>query len=267
MGALIILIFKPYFMKAKNQEVTYSDVKEALELEDGHRYYVYRLVDPRNLQTFYVGKGSGDRVFQHIHNVLKNDIEEDELSLKSKLIAEIMAAGKQVIAIIHRRGLTKYEAFEVEAALIDAYPGLTNIQNGHNYERGAISLEDLSALLNIEEYNEPEEDYILIKTSYNAISLNGNLYEATRRSWRAKLENAQKFKYVFSVIDGIVREVYKVQRWYQYDDTQRIAFDGSPVEKDDPMAQYKNKRIPEYYRTKGSANPFQYKKGSKNQES
>lgn len=27
-------------------------------------YYVYRLIDPRNGQTFYVGKGN--RVFQHV---------------------------------------------------------------------------------------------------------------------------------------------------------------------------------------------------------
>ncbi len=28
--------------------------------------YVYRLIDPRNGETFYVGKGQGDRVFAHI---------------------------------------------------------------------------------------------------------------------------------------------------------------------------------------------------------
>lgn len=245
-------------METKNQEVTYTDVQEALGTTGDHKYYVYRLVDPRTLQTFYVGKGCGDRVFQHVKNVLVDD-KEDNLSLKSRQIAEILANGKQVISIIHRRGLTEDEAFEVEAALIDAYPGLTNIQNGHNFERGAISLEDLSASLNIKEYEEPEEDYIIIKTTYNAISINGDLYEATRRSWRASLEKAAKYKYVFSVIDGIVREVYNVQRWYKYDDTERIAFEGSPVGLDDPMAQYKNKMIPAYYRTKGSSNPFRYK--------
>jgi hypothetical protein len=29
--------------------------------------YVYRLIDPRNGETFYVGKGQGNRVFAHIH--------------------------------------------------------------------------------------------------------------------------------------------------------------------------------------------------------
>ena len=31
--------------------------------------YVYRLIDPRNGETFYVGKGRGDRVFAHIREV------------------------------------------------------------------------------------------------------------------------------------------------------------------------------------------------------
>ena len=35
-------------------------------LSNNRKYYVYRLVDPRTLQTFYVGKGCGDRVFQHV---------------------------------------------------------------------------------------------------------------------------------------------------------------------------------------------------------
>ena len=30
------------------------------------KYYVYRLVDPRNGETFYVGKGKDNRVFAHV---------------------------------------------------------------------------------------------------------------------------------------------------------------------------------------------------------
>ena len=251
-------------------DINYSSIKSELAKYGNERkYYVYRLVDPRTFKTFYVGKGCGERVLQHAKDVKsliaseeKKKNGEDKLSLKSQQIAEIISAGKEVIAIIHRRGLAEDEAFEVEAALMDAYSGLTNIQKGHDVDRSAISLDDLCKEATAEEYTEPEEDYIIIKTSCKAIEANGSLYEATRRCWKAKLENAQKYSYVFSVIDGIVQEVYKVQKWFQYpDDLDRIAFEGEPAT--DLMANFKGKRIPSEYRKEHSANPFLYKKKEK----
>ena len=90
--------------------------------------YVYRLIDPRNGETFYVGKGRGNRVFAHIHDELSQ--EGDELSDKLKRIREIRVAGFEVAHVIHRHGMDEATAFEVEAALMDAYPGLTNIAGG-----------------------------------------------------------------------------------------------------------------------------------------
>lgn len=39
------------------------------EVFDKLGYYVYRLIDPRNGDTFYVGKGQRNRVFDHIKGV------------------------------------------------------------------------------------------------------------------------------------------------------------------------------------------------------
>lgn len=238
---------------------------DLFDIDPMKKYYVYRLVDPRTLHTFYVGKGCGDRVFQHAKGAVKIialDKDESEMSLKEKQILEIISAGKEVISIIHRRGLTNKEALEVEAALIDAYPGLTNIQRGYGIDRGATTVEDLHAMYNTPIYNEPEEKYIIIKTTPNTISANhGDLYEATRKAWRADIKKAKKYKYVLAVVNGIVREVYEVDKdngWHQLS-SDRIAFNGKPT--NNAIATVvKNKRIPDYYKKKGAANPFVYKK-------
>ncbi len=85
-------------------------------------YYVYRLVDPRNGQTFYVGKGKGNRIFAHAKCALASyenesckEKDEDEISAKYKVIREIAADGLQVISIIQRWGLDEKTAFEVKA--------------------------------------------------------------------------------------------------------------------------------------------------------
>ena len=96
--------------------------------------YVYRLIDPRNGETFYVGKGRGNRVFSHIR--AEQDLEGDDLDNKVKRIREIRLAGFEVAHVIHRHGMDDKTAFEVEAALIDAYPGLTNIVGGWQRLRG-----------------------------------------------------------------------------------------------------------------------------------
>ena len=134
------------------------------------QYYVYRLIDPRTGLTFYVGKGKGNRVFAHVEDALKSfngetfvDTEEDEVSSKIQQIRDIKNAGLEVIHVIQRYGLTEKEAFEVEAALIDAYGELTNIQSGHASDRGVNNAEVLQRELSYEEYEEPEFKYIIIK--------------------------------------------------------------------------------------------------------
>ena len=49
-------------------------------------YYVYALVDPRDNRIFYIGKGEGNRVFQHA----KDSLNEDYQSLKLDIIRNIL---------------------------------------------------------------------------------------------------------------------------------------------------------------------------------
>ncbi len=226
--------------------------------------YVYRLIDPRNGKTFYVGKGQKNRVFDHIKGDLKFETDEDEISTKMQTIRDIHQEGKEVIHIIHRFGMTQSEALEVEAALIDVYDNsLTNIQSGYNPDRGIMNAEDLIRIFEVPEYEEPEGiDYIIIKTKNSTIEINGSLYEATRRAWKLKLDTANQYPYVISTIDGIVKEVYKVDRWYLSDindPKSRIQFDGV-VAPNNIRTLFINKKIPAKYRQKGSAYPALYKK-------
>src|SRR5660397_255349 len=145
--------------------------------------YVYRLIDPRNGETFYVGKGNGNRVFSHIRG--EQDLDGDDLDNKMKRIRQIRLAGFEVEHVIHRHGMGDKTAFEVEAALIDAYPGLTNIVGGTGGDYGAMHAEEI-----IRQYSaEPavfRHKALLI--SVNSSAVERSLYDAARYAW--KISNA-----------------------------------------------------------------------------
>ena len=46
------------------------------------KWYVDRLIDPRNGETFYIGKGKGNRVFSHIHTAAGLDGGELDNTIK-----------------------------------------------------------------------------------------------------------------------------------------------------------------------------------------
>ena len=169
-----------------------------------------------------------------------------------------------MIYIIHRFGLKDENvAFEVESAVMDCFPGLTNIQNGHDSERGVINAVTLQRDLAAPCYEEPNDfEYLILKTTQKRINEVG-IYEATRKAWRLNIKRAKKCQYVFSVVNGIVRKVYQVvpDSWKESEEgSGRYEFIGI----DAPEAirvRFEDKRVPEAYsRGKGQANPVQYKK-------
>mgnify|MGYP004690875557 FL=1 len=239
--------------------------KEAVEQLD---YYVYRLIDPRNGQTFYVGKGKGNRVFQHVQGTIDYydgvDPKEhnfDEDPNKMRIIREIREEGLEVIHVIQRWHLTEEEAFEVEAALIDCFPGLTNIQSGHGSEYGICNAYELVKRFNATTYEEPNFGYIIIKVQHWRLDQRAEefgaakaRYEATRGCWHNRKPNLTKYPYVFSVTNGIVKAVYKVKEWHDAWN-HRIEFTGEEAENDIWNA-FVGKKIPSYYSKKGMASPF-----------
>jgi hypothetical protein len=239
------------------------------------KYYVYRLIDPRNGLTFYVGKGKGNRVFAHVNCALKdykgeNYIKKDEAdeNLKIQLIKDINDNGLEVMHIIHRFGMDQKTAYEVEGALIDAYPSLTNLANGHhNSDNGISNVEEIHNRFSKTEYVDSLDNprYIIIKTTkWRLDDLEGSyaerLYFATRHCWKISPRNAKKHPYVLSVIDGVVKEVYKVEKWNLVNDGRgRYEFEGQVAEPEIRNI-FLEHRIPQKYRKRGQASPVLYSK-------
>ncbi len=238
------------------------------------KYYVYRLVDPRNGQTFYVGKGKNNRVFAHAECALANysDVDyipelDDDENLKYKTIREIKDSGLDVIYIIQKYGLDERDAFVIESALIDAYSidrKLTNKIKGFSASEptNAITLQrDLSAKEYDDSVSNPK--YMIIKVKDYWLNQRKDRYECTRSAWKLNPDIARKYPYVLSVTRGIVHEVYKVTEWHYCEDGKgRAEFTGVIAE---PEVQkiFKGKRIPAKYRQKGQASPFLYGKPEK----
>jgi uncharacterized protein len=225
--------------------------------------YVYRLIDPRNGMTFYVGRGRDNRVFDHDAEQLKATDSEDNQSLKLKKIREIRNSGLEVVHVIHRHGMDDEKAREVEAALIDAYPGLANIQSGFENDRGIRHAKEIIS------YYEAEEaifHHKLILININKSYENRDLYDAVRFAWKISIDKAKEADYVLAVRKGQIEGVYKAEEWLEAttdnfpissDIKGRFGFRGHEA-CDDVKKLYIGKRIPQDQRKRGSANPIRY---------
>ena len=177
-------------------------------------YYVYVYSDPDTHEPFYVGKGQGNRVFDHL--------KEETKSSKVKKLKELKKNGKEPLIQILVHGLKDSDTAEkVEAAVID----LLGVDNLTNQKRGKESrkygIEEVSVLDDKYRNETLEEEDITdnvillkIKQYYREGMSPRELYDVTRGYWIVAPENAEQVKYAFAVYNGIVREVYKVEHWF-----------------------------------------------------
>lgn len=219
--------------------------------------YVYALVDPRTDKVFYVGKGNGNRVFDHCNFAIK---DEDAESLKLSLIREIFAEGLNVKHYILRHKLTNKEALIVESVLIDflTYPEfnnesmLTNIVSGHHqWDRGIKTVGEIEAIYDCKQISPDPNDHMLLVSLNRTFDLarkrndDIDLYEITRRAWIVSKYKVKKVNYVLGIHRGIVRSVIKVSGYSWEKDGKnrdRCAFVGELVN-DSP---YLNKKVDDY---------------------
>lgn len=223
-------------------------------------YYVYLLIDPETDKVFYVGKGTGDRIFAHLNFALRFPKETDKL----EKIRAIMQKGLAVKHLIHRHGLTEKEAFEVEASLIDfiGLEELTNKVGGqHSSFRGQMTIPELIALYEAPPLEIKEPALLIIVNRLFRRGMDAErLYEITRGNWVLG-ERRRKARYAFSVYRGIVRQVYQIQRWFPAEarsphqkTRQRWRFDGMVAYE---LQHYVGGSV-DHYLTQGSQNPVKY---------
>lgn len=232
------------------------------------KYYVYVYSDPDTHQPFYVGKGKGNRAFDHLKQLGE--------SSKINKIKEIQSRGKQPLIEILIHGVDEEVALKVEAAAIDliGIENLTNEQRGHHSSTyGKIEAETLEARYSCEDLKaeDIEDNVIMIKINqrYRNDMTPFELYDCTRHCWRVSAEKVKQVKYAFSVSDGMVLEVYEVAQWFKAGavmwsvdeelsekDRNRMEFVGN-IAPEEARMKYRNKSVASLF-GKGEQNPIKY---------
>jgi len=187
---------------------------------------------------------------------------------KIQRIREIKASGLEVLHVIHRHALDEKTAFEVEGALIDAYLGLANIQNGSgNSENGVMHVYEIN-----QKYAAIEAtfEHKVLLISINKGIKNNSIYDAVRFAWRVNKDRAEKAEVILAVSQGIIRGAYTNAIWLkataenfpmhviQESDSNRFGFiaDEAP---EAVKTLYIGKKIPkEHERKKGDISPIKY---------
>ena len=184
-------------------------------------YYVYALIDPRTNDVFYIGKGTGNRVFSH-----EAESEKGSLSEKRKIqkIKDIEKSGFSVKRIMINWGLSEQEAFAAEASLINFYNlisenRLTNIVAGHHVHE-SLTVENFEQKYGAEslKINEIKHNILVIKINklYRKDMSDYEIYDAVRGVWKLSLKSikSRDIRYVFAVYNGLIVGVYKPDEWH-----------------------------------------------------
>lgn len=186
-------------------------------------HYVYALIDPRDGEIFYVGKGNANnRAFDHLKSKEKNTDKE-------RRIASIRKLGEEPRIEVLRYGIESEQAcLDVEAAVIDSMglENLTNSVRGHGIERGRKTVEQVELL----HASEPvavesiEESLMLffINKTYSPTLSEQELYDSVRQFWsgvskstRADFNNhSHNYNTALAIVDSVVVRTYSIAGWF-----------------------------------------------------
>lgn len=200
--------------------------------------YVYALRDPRTKAVFYVGKGTGDRIYHHVWDALGQQKRIDPADRTGAADDEATTAGKRAyIRVLYDAGeLPEHwvlrhdisghadphaEAYAIEQVAIDlaalAGQPLINIAGGHvDTQHGLHRVEEL-----ILRYAAPLAPslpqpcaVVLVNAAADPDATREEIYTYSRSSWRAGVEARSIPNLpVFVMANDLIRAVDRVTGW------------------------------------------------------
>lgn len=238
-------------------------------------YYVYLLISPLDNKIFYIGKGKGNRVFEHAKATSLDWLESDKLDI----IRTIINGGQSVKYYILRHGMTENEAYLVESAFIDFLTfkdfsfvaNITNIVSGHNqWDKGLKTVEEIELLYNCQPLDVENKYHKLLCININGTyHSSADIYEITRKSWVLNPNQANQADYVVAEYKGIIRAIFKVDEngWQRVESKEnaeyfkgkskvRYYFEGKEIFDEEVCKMYLHKKLP--IKKHGQANPIWY---------
>jgi hypothetical protein len=250
--------------------------------------YVYALTDADD-RIFYVGKGQGNRVFQHVEEVRRlvengpdgllaqpeaDDADDSGMGPKRQRIAELLRAGSPPRMYIIREGLTLEQALLVEAALISVLDwqlgeALTNQVAGHGTAHfGLKTVEELEAtkgepfrLTDLPDLAESEE-VVAINVNRRwgeVIAERSTLLDISKGRWKLSKSRAERCRFAIIHANGIVRGVFRIKGWVGPDAEGRFSFEPvDPLPMPGPALSQKNASSLFGTAGSGSQNPIRY---------
>lgn len=176
--------------------------------------YIYALRDPRDRKVFYVGQGTGNRIFDHFNEAVavnRECVNLENISSKTLRILDIWKHEEDVEWLIIAYNLSPTDSIAdfVEAAIYDA---LLESQNGDTLNdvtpprSSKLSSDEVIALAAAFVNPDIAIENVFMFPTQNAINRGASIYDATRMAWYVNQSNrnlqnsiAVGLKYAISV--------------------------------------------------------------------
>lgn len=201
----------------------FNDIKDKEDIVSNA--YVYVLLD--NGIPFYVGKGNGERCFQH----------EDELNDKAKQKKAIEEKLKEYKELYNLQNddyeeiqkLEKKIKKELSAKLERIKSAQKTIQEIKDFVIAHITTETKTIKWNKKDVSIDDVAFISYNDLYDICKTDEEIWDAVRGHWyNMSKEKGKSVKYIFAMHNTIVKGIYKVKRDGDTESNFQLTIDPDP---------------------------------------